>query len=267
MVVVFILLMLYFFRSCASTINEVLFSLSPPPTTVDISIVHQSVTVGHAFTISGHTIQSMLEDVGFDVVSDPTSEQRLSQQMCTTLSGKRRKHIQQCSSCQEIDATALEDLVPPLLRGNAGNLSPHSVSPKDFSVLEGSENDPELSQRPLHKVGIDDVAHLVTLSVGGMTCSSCPSTITELVSQLPGISEVVVSLLNHSATVVVARRDLVSSVTETIDDCGYEVDVIKVEPLVPLTSDSVTGLRNLSLRIDGMYCQWVDLLCCHIQYY
>lgn len=209
----------------------------------------------------------MLEDVGFDVVSDPTSEQRLSQQMCTTLSGKRRKHIQQCSSCQEIDATALEDLVPPLLRGNAGNLSPHSVSPKDFSVLEGSENDPELSQRPLHKVGIDDVAHLVTLSVGGMTCSSCPSTITELVSQLPGISEVVVSLLNHSATVVVARRDLVSSVTETIDDCGYEVDVIKVEPLVPLTSDSATGLRNLSLRIDGMYCQWVDLLCCHIQYY
>lgn len=238
-------------NSCVSTINEVLFTLSPPPTRVDISTVHQSVTVGHALTISGHTIQSMLEDVGFDVVSDPTS---LSQQMSTMLPGRRRKHIQQCSSCQEVAASELEDLVPPLLRGNTGNLSPVSVSPTDFSTLEGSKNDPELSPRPLHKVGID-VPHLVTLSVGGMTCSSCPSTITELVSQLPGISEVVVSLLNHSATVVVARRDLVGSVTETIDDCGYEVDVIKVEPLVPSTSDGATGLRNLSLRIDGMYCQ------------
>ncbi|KAG1755710.1 heavy metal translocatin [Suillus lakei] len=202
-------------NSCVSTINEVLFSLSPPPTRVDVSIVHQSVTIGHAHTIPGHTIQSMLEDAGFDVSDSGSStpEQRLSQQMSTALSGKRQKHIQQCSSCQEAATTALEDIIPPLL------------------------------------------PHLVTLSIGGMTCSSCPTTITEMISQLPGISEVVVSLLNHSATVVVARKDLVGSVTETIDDCGYEVDVIKVEPLVPSTPESATGPRNLFLRIDGMYCQ------------
>ncbi|KAG1779705.1 heavy metal translocatin [Suillus placidus] len=240
--------------SCVSTINKVLFSLSPPPTRVDISIVHQSVTVGHALTIPGHTIHFMLEDAGFDI-SDPTSEQRPSQQMSATLSGKRRKHIQQCSSCQEVAATALEDIVPPLLRGNIGNLSSNRVSPADCSMLEGSEKDPGLSSRPLYKGSIDDLPHIVTLSVGGMTCSSCPSIITEMVSQLPGISEVVISLLNHSATVVVARRDLVDSVTETIDDCGYEVDVIKVEPLVPSTSESAMCPRNLSLRIDGMYCQ------------
>ncbi|KAG2077432.1 heavy metal translocatin [Suillus decipiens] len=241
--------------SCVSTINEVLFSLSPPPIRVDISIVHQSVTVEHAFTIPSHTMQSMLEDAGFDV-SDPTSEQRLSQQTSTTLSGKRQKHIQQCSLCQEAAAAAPEDMVPPLLPSNATNLSSNSVSPTDCSTLEpGSQNGPESSPRPLHKFGIDDVPHLVTLSVGGMTCSACPSTITEMVSQLPGISEVIVSLLNHSATVVVARRDLIGSVTETIDDCGYEVNIIKVEPLVPSTSQSATGPRNLSLHIDGMYCQ------------
>ncbi|KAG2128298.1 heavy metal translocatin [Suillus bovinus] len=167
--------------SCVRTINEVLFSLSPPPTRVDISIVHQSVTICHAFTILRHTIQSMLEDAGFD----------------------------------------------------------------------GLEKDPESGPTPLRKV---DVPHLVTLSVGGMTCSACPSTITEVVSQLPGVSKVIVSLLNHSATVVVARKDLVSSVTDTIDDCGYQVDVIKVEPLTS-TSKSETGPRSLSLRIDGMYCQ------------
>lgn len=235
-------------NSCVSTINKVLFSLSPPPTRVDISIVHQSVTVGHALTIHRHTIQSMLEDAGFDV-SDPASEQRPSQQMSSTHSEKRQKHLQQCSSCQEVAATALEGIVPPLLWRN---VSSNSVSPIDCSMLE---KDKESSPRPSHEVDVDDIPHLVTLSVGGMTCSACPSTITEMVSQLPGISEVVVSLLNHSATIVVARRDLVGSVTEAIDDCGYEVDVIKVEPLVPSTSESPAGPRNLSLRIDGMYCQ------------
>ncbi|KAG2156045.1 heavy metal translocatin [Suillus clintonianus] len=237
--------------SCVRTINQVLFSLSPPPTTVDISIVHQTVTVAHAPTIHGHTIQSILEDAGFELsdgsASSP-SDQRLSQRMSSTLSGKYQKHIQQCLSCQEADAMALEDIVPQLLQSGG-------VSPTDCSTQGGSEKDTELSLKTLHEVGLGDVPHLVTLSVGGMTCSSCPATITEMVSQLPGISEVVVSLLNHSATVVVARKDLVGSVTETIDDCGYEVDVITVEPLVPLTSESATGPRNLSLCINGMYCQ------------
>ncbi|KAG2369820.1 E1-E2 ATPase-domain-containing protein [Suillus spraguei] len=91
-----------------------------------------------------------------------------------------------------------------------------------------------------------------------MTCSSCSGTITQVVSQLPGVSEVVVSLLNNSATVTIARKDLVGSVTNTIDDCGFEVDVVKIEPLIPLTSTNnaiTTGLRKLSLRVDGMYCQ------------
>ncbi|KAG1779710.1 heavy metal translocatin [Suillus placidus] len=240
--------------SCVSTINEVLFSLSPPPTRVDVSIVHQSVTVEHARATPGHTIHSMLEDAGFDV-SDPDSsspEHTLSQAtrgMSTMpLSGKRRKHMQHCSLCQEA-AT-----ISPHLQGNTGNMSSNSVPPTDCSTLD----DPEWSLSPLHKVDVDDVAHLVTLSVGGMTCSSCSGTITEIVSQLPGISEVVVSLLNNSATVVVARKDLVGSVTETIDDCGFEVDVIKIEPLIPLTpanNVATTGPRKLSLRVDGMYCQ------------
>jgi copper chaperone CopZ len=97
-----------------------------------------------------------------------------------------------------------------------------------------------------------------------MTCSACSGTITETVSQLPGISEVTVSLLNNSATVIVARKDLVDSVTETIDDCGFEVDVVKIDPLIPaLTSTNnatPAGPRKLSLRVDGMYSQCVSLL-------
>ncbi|KIJ11796.1 hypothetical protein PAXINDRAFT_43583, partial [Paxillus involutus ATCC 200175] len=66
----------------------------------------------------------------------------------------------------------------------------------------------------------------ITLSVGGMTCSSCVATITEMLSQLPGVFEVVVNLLSNSATLVVEKKSLISSVTETIDDCGFEAEVI-----------------------------------------
>ncbi|KAG2128302.1 heavy metal translocatin [Suillus bovinus] len=246
--------------SCESTINKVLFSLSPPPTRVDISIVNQLVTVEHVLATPRHTIHYVLEDAGFDV-SDPDSSSsehtvlQASWGTSTVLPGKRRKHIQHCLWCQEAAVILSNDTVSPLPQGNTGRLclSSDNISQANRSMLE----DQESSISPLHMVGVDDVAHLVTLSVGGMTCSSCTGTITEIVSQLPGISEVVVSLLNNSATVVVARKDLVGSVTKTIDDCGFEVDVIKIDPLTPLTSTNnvTTGHRKLFLRVDGMYCQ------------
>ncbi|KAG1833117.1 heavy metal translocatin [Suillus variegatus] len=223
-------------NSCERIINKVLFSLSPPPTRVDVSIVHQSVTVEHALATSRQTIRFMLEDAGFDV-QDPdssSSKHTLSQatrEMDTILFGKRQKHMQHCLLCQEAAVISFNDTVSPVLQGN-------TAFPMNCSTPEALERSPS----PLRKVGVDDVAHLVTLSVGGMTCSSCSGTITEIVSQLPGISEVVVSLLNNSATVVVARKDLVGS----------------IEPLIPLTStnnSTKTGPRILSLRIDGMYCQ------------
>jgi copper chaperone CopZ len=94
-----------------------------------------------------------------------------------------------------------------------------------------------------------------------MTCSACSGSITDTVSQLPGVSEVVVSLLNNSATVIVARKDLIDSVTQTIDDCGFEVDVVKIEPLIPSPSnETTTGPRKLSLRVDGMYSECVTLV-------
>lgn len=241
-----------------STINQVLFSLSPSPTRVDASIARQEVTVEHAQALPARTIHSVLEDAGFDV-SGPdfsSSEHTLSQATQGMSSEKRRKHIQYCLLCREA-AIPIDDII---LQENTGRLSSNSASSTAYSRLE----EPDRTLGLFHKVGVDDVAHLVTLSVGGMTCSACSGSITGTVSQLPGVSEVVVSLLNNSATVIVARKDLIDSVTETIDDCGFEVDVVKIEPLIPLTpspnNETTTGPRKLSLRVDGMSCECVNLV-------
>jgi len=198
----------------------------------------------------------MLEDAGFDISDQDYTPSDILSSLSTVLSDKLRKHIQQCSSCHK--ASTVAD-ASPLLRGEIGSPSLNSVCPTGRSTPANSPN----LDLTLHETSADNLPHLVTLSVGGMTCSSCSGTITEMVSQLPGISDVVVSLLSNSATVVVARRDLVTSVTETITDCGFEVDVIKVEPLVPSSSQTsltTTGPRNLLIRVDGMYCQYVDII-------
>ncbi|EMD40876.1 hypothetical protein CERSUDRAFT_111457 [Gelatoporia subvermispora B] len=93
------------------------------------------------------------------------------------------------------------------------------------------------------------------LSVGGMTCASCSNTVTELVSDIPGVSEVVVNLLGKSTTAVVDRKELVSQVVEVIEDAGYEAEVMSMELLQSDSAeDELAGPRTVSLRIDGMFC-------------
>ena len=137
-------------------------------------------------------------------------------------------------------------------------------TPRSVNVQQCS-----LCQRSLqhkHPPPSDTAPHNLTLSVGGMTCSSCIATITEMLSRLPGISDVVVSLLSNSAAVRVENRSLISSVIDTIDDCGFQVELISAEPVPPSTPTSQlppASLREISLRVDGMYCRQVHLNASH----
>ncbi|KAH9918191.1 heavy metal translocatin [Epithele typhae] len=91
----------------------------------------------------------------------------------------------------------------------------------------------------------------VELSVGGMTCASCVNTVTGILSEISGVSEVSVSLIGRSATALIERRDLASKLAEAINDAGYEAEVIEVRPV---DADEVTGPRSVSLRVGGMFC-------------
>jgi P-type Cu+ transporter len=101
---------------------------------------------------------------------------------------------------------------------------------------------------------LDDGPLRVTLSVGGMTCSSCSGTITKIVSDLQGVSEVAVSFLGRSASAIVDHINLVDVIVETVNDSGYEAEVIGVEPLNVLDNDSISNSRTIALHIDGMFC-------------
>lgn len=240
-------------------------ALSPPPTFIQVSIISQSVAYHRPEQLSPAVVQSTLENLGFDVFNGPspttnrrdtTSFNTSSKKVDHALADRRRTHIQQCTLCQEEESRSSYD---PKVAPNQHrvDLDVNKEAPPHDATLAAqqliySDSDSK-SSIASHVDKYDDGPFRVTLSVGGMTCSSCSGTITKMVSDLYGVSEVTVSFLAKSATVIVDKKERVEDVVETVECCGFEAEVMSVETLSTANSDSTTGLRTVSLRIDGMF--------------
>jgi copper chaperone CopZ len=90
------------------------------------------------------------------------------------------------------------------------------------------------------------------ISIDGMTCAACSSSVTRALSEIKGVKDVSVDLMGKSAAVI-AEEGLADDVVGAIEDCGFEANVIQTEDLNTLPGDSAT--RTVHLRIDGMFCQ------------
>ncbi|KAJ7047412.1 E1-E2 ATPase-domain-containing protein [Mycena alexandri] len=87
-----------------------------------------------------------------------------------------------------------------------------------------------------------------------MTCATCTNTITRGLSEIDGVSDVVVSLLESSAVAVIDRKELADVAFDSIEDCGFEAHIMSVDPIV--TSGhrpAVEKSRIISLRVGGMF--------------
>jgi P-type Cu+ transporter len=101
--------------------------------------------------------------------------------------------------------------------------------------------------RPLH----------VSLSVGGMTCTACSTTITRLLSEQDGVTDISVSLIGKSASLVVKSMELIPVIQDIIERAGYEASVVSMEP-VKITSKAkevARGQHTVDLHVEGMYCE------------
>ena len=177
-----------------------------------------------------------------------------------------------CASCSNAITSALSELpgvadVNVNLLGNSATLtiSGPDVAPSVVAAVEDIGYTAEVvSSDPLRppqtpKHGNPPGSQFdgplrVELSVDGMTCASCVNTVTGLLSDIPGVSEVAVNLIGKSATAVIQRRDIAPQLKEAIDDAGYEAEVIAIHSLEEPTESDVTGPRTVSLRINGMFC-------------
>ncbi|KAF8338092.1 E1-E2 ATPase-domain-containing protein [Cantharellus anzutake] len=91
-------------------------------------------------------------------------------------------------------------------------------------------------------------------SIEGMTCSSCTGAIQNLVSQLPGVKNLTISLLTNSMDITYDPSTLTPLIiSNTIGEIGYEVikwDHIETEQSSQATKDG----RSVELKVQGMMC-------------
>ncbi|KAF7332196.1 hypothetical protein MKEN_00100600 [Mycena kentingensis (nom. inval.)] len=95
----------------------------------------------------------------------------------------------------------------------------------------------------------------LTLSISGMSCASCVNSITRALEGISGVSNIAVSLLEKSATAKLDQEDLTKPVIQAIEDCGFDAQLISIEPVPGSTPRSFnTSARTISLRVAGMFC-------------
>ena len=95
--------------SCVASIQDALASLLPPPSSVDVSIVTQSVTVQHPRALSVSAIKAAIGEAGYDILSTPTIQQVPQQPWSDSLARpswvpaskqQRKKHLESCAQCR-----------------------------------------------------------------------------------------------------------------------------------------------------------------------
>ena len=213
--------------------------LTPSPDSIHVSILSQCVTIRHPTALSHLVITEAIEDAGFDI-ADTTGHDRgrLSDRVDSSSHSRSRKaeiHLEHCQVCQYELMSGVESIKV------AGPSAPSGKFPPEVTT---------------NKTGyLDDLPHSLTLSVGGMSCASCTSTVTQVLSQLPGVRDVSVSLLGNSATAILDKRDIVGDVLKSIKDIGYEAEVASIQPLNPGSmAFEMDGSLRVAFSVGGMTC-------------
>ncbi|KAI1846219.1 hypothetical protein JX266_007744 [Neoarthrinium moseri] len=91
-----------------------------------------------------------------------------------------------------------------------------------------------------------------SVSIGGMTCASCSTSILAALKNTDWVTDASVNLITNSASVEFSGADKAQQLVAAIEDLGYDAEVNQVEEV---TDDSEQRQqRTVEVRIDGFWC-------------
>ncbi|KAF2196980.1 copper-transporting P-type ATPase [Delitschia confertaspora ATCC 74209] len=162
---------------------------------------------------------------------------------------KRQRHAEHCDQCRAeaggVRSTSSEHLHLPLKPQPAFTLTEKATTPPADSFIRIDS----LSTPTWCKA---------TLSISGMTCSSCVSSITHAVEQLPWVRSIDVNLLTASGSVIFDGKHRIEEIVEAIEDVGFDATVEIVEELGLSNSNQSPEPKSNKWRatfaIEGMTC-------------
>ena len=85
-----------------------------------------------------------------------------------------------------------------------------------------------------------------------MTCAACVNAIMDALKDKTGVSQMTVDLLGKCGSALVTQREIGREIKDTIEDIGYECELVAVEPVsnMQITPDVYRAV----LSIAGMTC-------------
>ncbi|OAG40427.1 hypothetical protein AYO21_05327 [Fonsecaea monophora] len=263
--------------SCVSYVQDTLNGI-PGIQSIQVSLIDQTIRVKHAQDSTREVIVSELIKSAFEVehvttiradgvqshdsdVSPRPANAQLSRSRWL-MSRAQRKHIENCKACQREKGQRSR---PKLSWSSLMRLRRRQAHPKQTSTdEEAAISDDTLAEHKLSSKNVDGAGeesapchYVATISIGGMTCASCTSSITKGLDSLDFVDSVNVNLMRNDARVVYQGPQSNSDkLAEAIEELGYEAVIDDIQPLVqdkPLSDDEHES-HKVTLSIEGMTC-------------
>jgi Cu+-exporting ATPase len=252
--------------SCIEGIRESLSALDPTPEFISHSIVSHSVVLRHTTALALEDITGSVDAAGFDIhsifqdsktVFAPVEVRRFEgrnaewesslehavakwfqsravDEPSTVEMHKRDKHVQQCEQCMTEDGGVHLDIYSS---AEMGSLEKGVTVIADGVSLDIASCNDTVSPTSKTFVSIDRpttaAVYKATIGITGMTCSSCVSSITHAVQQLPWVKSINVNLLTNSGTVEFYGKGRAAEVIEAIEDAGFDTTLEKLDEPQP----------------------------------
>ncbi|KAJ5343455.1 hypothetical protein N7541_008004 [Penicillium brevicompactum] len=246
--------------SCTTNVKDTLSALQPPPFSISTSIIRHEIEVVHPVTLSTDRIVRALEDVAFKVdcvIPDAgegakkanTAEYSSRSSQSSTAIAPSKLHISKCGACRAQFDVLSATTSSTVRKGPVANEKEHR-GPHDRQT----EEDTLVSVKDDYLI---DSRVRVTLSVSGMSCSSCVSKITEDLQSRPWVQSADVNLLTSIAVVTLMDKSHVNELLETVRGTGYSPEMIECRETRHKQPSNPSGLGDrwrASYVIQGMTC-------------
>ncbi|KAK3669267.1 hypothetical protein LTR78_010841 [Recurvomyces mirabilis] len=258
--------------SCTSFIEQHLVHLHLTPFAIETSTVDHSVAVELDASLHASTIAKALAEAGYRVGTidpqsrpDQTSPHALQdapedeipldglnqtvahgtrRRQIAEEHARRQRHMEHCDQC----------------RAGSGDVQSH-----ESSLQHGLSGTSETDNEKAANLVIATEPHLVatpiyhaSLSISGMSCSSCVGKITDVLEEKSWVRSANVTLLTQSASVEFEAEHDAKELITIIDEIGYEASLEKVETLSPAPTSGppdAAYLWTASVSIEGMTCR------------
>ncbi|KAJ5155864.1 hypothetical protein N7492_008667 [Penicillium capsulatum] len=259
---------------------HVTHGISARPADLVSALIHAAFEVHHVTTYDERgTIISELDTTlwntrGSMLFSTPrASVSSISSNLREKLNTSRdKRHIANCDACQKEEAERLEtgtlhekvspkqddhDWMKARVGSSPGYTVHHAPSSPAASKSHTKSNSLRATDPPTETTESHSSDEFTArISIGGMSCAACVSSVTAAIEQLDCVKEVAVNLLTNSATLLyTGPRENIHVVTEQIEDIGFEAFPEDVTPRPQAKGPQQTPSNFVSeIAITGMTC-------------